>query len=214
MSNNYLKELDYKDLFFISTGHILGAGIFVLIGKIAKYSGYHSWLSILIAGYFSYWLAQSFITLSKKYKKNDSENQIVEEAFGKNASNLVSSGILIGNLMSCLVVAISFGGYLTHVLPVSHKLGSIICILLCTIIGVIGIKETSIFTNVTTIMEISGLYLIILLGLFYLLKNTAKTKKLLLSHISTLPSLLNLKNSKNILIGAFLIMFAFLGLKQ
>lgn len=207
----YLRELDYKDLFFISTGHILGAGIFVLLGKISKYAGYHSWLSILVAGIITYWLAQSFINISLKYKKNDSENKVVKEVFGKNVSDIVTGGILLGNIMACLVVAISFGGYLTELLPVSHTFGSIICILLSSIIGIVGVKETSLFTNITAIMEISGLFLIAGLGAFYLLKNYGKSKRSLVSYMGSLSSLRSLKTWKNILIGAFLIMFAFFG---
>ena len=207
----YLKELDYKDLFFISTGHILGAGIFVLLGKISKYAGYHSWLSILIAGFVAIWLAQSFIYISKKYKKNDAEHEAIEETFGKKPSNLVTAGILLGNLMSCLVVAISFGGYFTHLLPGGHTFGSFVCIVLSAIVGVVGIKETSLFTNITTIMETSGLYLIIGLGAFYLFKNYGKFKIALISYFASLSTLSSFKSWKGILIGAFLIMFAFFG---
>ena len=223
--SNYSKQLDYIDLFLLSTGHILGAGIFVLVGKISKYSGYNSWISILIAGLMALWFGKSFINIAKKYPQNDTEYKVIEERFGTTISKMVTTGILIGNVMTCLVVALSFGGYLSEISPFSSQFSALLCVLISSFIAIIGIKETSIFTNITTIMETSGLYLIIILGIYQLVFQQSGISSIVgniknfknLKNIKNLVNLINLKDVNitsiisGILLGAYIIIFAFFG---
>ena len=47
------KELSFFDIYLFSVGYIIGAGIFVLIGQVSKYSKSLTWLPFIIAGVFA-----------------------------------------------------------------------------------------------------------------------------------------------------------------
>ena len=43
------KVLTFTDIYLLSIGYIIGAGIFVLIGDVSKYAKSLSWLTFVIA---------------------------------------------------------------------------------------------------------------------------------------------------------------------
>ena len=60
---DYQRVLTQTDLFFAGTGHIIGAGIIVLLAETSKYSGKYTYISTLIAGLLIFYIAQSYIKI-------------------------------------------------------------------------------------------------------------------------------------------------------
>lgn len=162
----YIKKLKYTDLTFIGLGSVIGAGIFALIGKSSKYSGNYTWVSMIIAGAIIYYISRSYVKISKTYKENDAEAQIVRKAFGKKMSNALAIGTIISGVLTIYIVSDAFGGYMTSLSSFSHQICTIFCILLCALINFIGISEIATLNTFTTIIGIFGLLTIIALGIF------------------------------------------------
>ena len=205
----YKKTLDYYDLFFASLGHILGAGIYSVIGKLGYYTGYHSYISIILASIIIFWFAKSYININDKYESNDSEYLSIKDTFGEKKADILIYGAVIGNIFACVVIAISFGGYLSKLLNISPQIGIVLCILLCGSISILGIRQTADFNNMMTLLESSGLLTVICFGLYYVLqKVTFKDIKKNLAGIFTDSNLFN------IFFGTYLIFFAFFGFES
>ena len=79
---------------FYGIGSILGAGIYVLISKIAGISGMYMPVSFIIAGIVAGFSAFSYAELSSRYPKSAGEAVYLYEAF-----SLKSLCTLIGNLV-------------------------------------------------------------------------------------------------------------------
>ena len=65
MKVSFEKVLNFVDVYFISLGFMIGAGIYSLLNIVTKYSGKYAWLSFLIGGFISLMTAFSYYDLSK-----------------------------------------------------------------------------------------------------------------------------------------------------
>lgn len=210
-NTQYNRTLNYYDLLLASLGHILGAGIYSIIGKLGATTKNYSYISILLAAIFVMWIAQSYININKKYESNDSEYLAIKEKFGDNVASILIYGLLIGNILSCVVIAMSFGGYLSKLLGISVNLGTLACVLVSTFVSIVGIRNTADFNNLATLLETSGLLTIIVFGLYYIASNNQLNKINLASITSHIKGLFDFKIITKIIIGAYLILFAFFG---
>jgi len=190
------KELTYKDVLLASIGNILGAGIYALLGKVAKYSQNMTWLSILIAGFISLLTSKSYIGLAKENEKNTSEHHIIKESFGGKTANFTMGLSIISGFFLLLVVSIGFGNYAESLLKVPSIICSIGLILVTAYINIVSIRKTANFNNIITIIEIIGLFIVVMVGI----------GNIKFADLITPP-----KNCNGIFIGAFLIIFAFFG---
>ena len=108
------KELSFFDIYLFSIGYIIGAGIFVLIGKVNKYAKSLSWLSFVLSGIFALIVATTYVDVNTLYATNHSDYTFVLNTFGEipaviTVLVLMGIGIFtnstvalsIGNLLSC-----------------------------------------------------------------------------------------------------------------
>ncbi len=105
------KTLTYPDLLLAGIGHVVGAGIFTLIGK----AGAYTWLATLIAGLVVYGVSRSYININNKYEANNAEYQIIKDATAKIGISYVPTvtiwASIVGAVLTCYVVSQAFGGY-------------------------------------------------------------------------------------------------------
>jgi APA family basic amino acid/polyamine antiporter len=149
----------------IGIGVILGAGIYVLVGVAAKQAGNAVWLSLLMAAVVAGFTGLSYARLGKLRPKNAPEFQYLNMAFGRAPAFLAGWLVLWSTIISAAVVALGFAGYLEHLFGVPDLLGAIGLILLSTTIVFLGIGESSIFATVLTLVEVSGILIIIFIGI-------------------------------------------------
>lgn len=221
-NNGYKRKLTYTDLLLASLGHILGAGIYSVIGKLGNTASYYSYLSIIIASLFVMWIAKGYVDINEKYESNDSEFLSIKERFGPEMANTLIYGLIIGNIFSCVVIAISFGGYLSRFIGTNVNVGVLMCIIICGIVSIVGIKETAQFNNIMTIVETSGLIFIVVFGFIYMLYSMINGKKNIGSYgilksgdfYKHIIGIFNYKTLIGIAIGAYLILFAFFGFES
>ncbi|MEN4053247.1 amino acid permease [Sulfurimonas sp. NWX79] len=194
-------------LIFYGLGNILGAGIYVVIGKIAGISGIYMPLSFLIACVIVLFTAFSYAELSARYPVSAGEAVYLYEGFGiKELSIAIGIIIALSGVLSSATIIHGFYGYLSTFVDIPEFLVSISLIFLLTLIATWGIGKSVKVTVLFTFLEIFGLFLVIYVALPYLsfdLENFAKMIP---------PADFIILN--NIILGAFLAFYAFIGFED
>ena len=146
-------------------GNILGAGIYVLIGKVAGFAGESTTLAFVIAMVTAAVTALSYMELSGRYPVSASVSVYLHEAFGKRwLSVAIGLAMVGGGIASAAALAQGFAGYLNVFIYVPTIVGSVGLLVVLGAIAMKGIGESAKTAAVLTGLEILGLVLIIWLG--------------------------------------------------
>jgi len=150
-------------------GNILGAGIYTLIGIVLGETGNFSWLAFIIASVIGAFTGLSYAELSAMYPKSAAEFVYTEEAFRiRLLSFLLGWIIIFSGILSAATVALGFAGYLADLIGISFYILIVvfaaILIIILSLINFFGIRAST-WTNILfTLIEASGLILIIIIG--------------------------------------------------
>jgi len=152
-------------------GNVLGAGIYALIGEVVGKTGNISWLAFVLASITGALTGLSYAELSAMYPKSAAEFVYTEEAFKKRILSFILGWIIIfSGILSAATVALAFGGYLSDLigLPsiVLNVIFAIILVMILSIINFIGIKTSTRTNIIFTLIEASGLIIIIIISFF------------------------------------------------
>ncbi len=152
-------------------GNVLGAGIYALIGEVLGKTGNLSWLAFILASITGALTGLSYAELSAMFPKSAAEFVYTEEAFKIRILSFILGWIIIfSGILSASTVALAFGGYLSDLISIPsiflNIIFAIILVLILSLINFIGIK-TSTRTNILfTLIEASGLIIIIIISFF------------------------------------------------
>lgn len=205
MSKRLHRSLSLPVVTLYGLGNILGAGIYVLIGKVAGVAGYGITLSFIIAMVVAGLTAFSYMELSGRYPVSASVSVYLHKAFGKRwLSILIGLAMVAGGIASAAVLAQGFSGYLNIFTSVPTIVASVGLLVAIGLLAIKGIGESAIVAALFTVIEISGLLLIIWVG------------KGALSQISTgdfirIDPVLGING---VIAGAFLAFYAFIGFED
>ncbi len=161
------RELGIFQVTIAGVGIILGAGIYALIGVAAGSSGNATWLAFLLSALVALFTGLSYAELSSMFRGDAGEYDYLKTAINKKFAFVIGMSMIISGFISAAAVALGFAGYLTQFVPLPLIFAAILLILAMTVINFVGIKETSWFNTISTIIEFIGLILIIILGLKY-----------------------------------------------
>lgn len=143
-------------------GNIVGAGVYVLIGKIAEPAGYLAILAFLIAALVAFCSALSYAELASRFPVSAGVSVYLFEAFKKKHVSTVVGFMLIGaGVVSAATLAKGFAGYFTALVPIHPWLAMGGIILILTGIALKGIKESVGIAALFTVIEVGGLLLLI-----------------------------------------------------
>jgi APA family basic amino acid/polyamine antiporter len=159
------RSLSFWQLTVMSVGIILGAGIYVVIGEAAGLSGNCIWISFIIAAVVATLTAFSYAELSSRFPKAGAEYVYVENSFGNRMAWLVAWLLLAGSVIGGATVAMGFAQYFSAIFHTPIILVAIILLAIIGIILIIGVQETAKITIVFTAIEITGLVIVIFIGL-------------------------------------------------
>jgi len=149
-------------LVFYGVGTILGAGIYSLTGKIAGISGIYAPVSFLISAFIAAFVAFTYAELSSRYPKSAGEAVYVDQAFAKSwLTALVGWGVVFTGIISAGVMAHGFYGYLNEFISIPITLSIFCYVVLITIIAILGISLSVNIVAFVTLVEISGIALIL-----------------------------------------------------
>ncbi len=159
------RELGLFQVTIAGVGIILGAGIYALLGVAAESAGDATWLAFLISSVIAIFTGLSYAELSSMFKGDAGEFDYIGAAFNKKYAFIIGLMIIVAGFVSAAAVALGFAGYFISLVGIPLILAAIILVVLMTIINFIGIETSSWFNTLSTIIELSGLLLIIILGI-------------------------------------------------
>ena len=189
-------------------GVTIGAGIYVLVGKVAGEAGVLAPVSFLIASVLAAFTGCSYAELGARFWQSAGEVIYVEAGFGKRWLAM-SVGLLVAatGLLSSAVVIIGFVGYLNELIPVPAWFVITFVVILLSGITVWGITESVMISAVITVVELAGLLMVIIPG--FPLISQAFADPTPLVALSTSPV-----SFAGVFAGALLAFFAYIGFED
>lgn len=146
-------------------GNILGAGIYVLVGKVAGEAGTSTTLAFVIAMAIAAITAFSYMELAGRYPVTASISVYLHKAFGKRwLSVLIGLAMVAGGIASAAALSQGFAGYLNSFIAIPTAVASVGLLIILGLIALKGIGESAKTAAIFTAVEVLGLLLIIWFG--------------------------------------------------
>ncbi len=158
-------------LLFI-VGDILGTGVYALTGDVAAEVGGAAWLPFLVAFAVATVTALSYLELVTKYPQAAGAALYTHKAFGLHfVTFLVAFTVMSSGITSASTASRAFGANLAAGFKIDDSAGTITIIALCFMLLVAavnfrGVGESVKANVVLTLVELSGLLLVILIGFY------------------------------------------------
>jgi len=190
---------------FYGLGTIVGAGVYVLIGKVAGLAGDKLVYAFLLAGLIAAFTALSYSELASRFPKSAGEALYVEKAFGSvHLARTVGWLVVLTGIVSAATIANGFTGYLAVFVSVPAPAAITVLVLVLGAIAAWGIKQSALLITLITAAEIGGLVYVAYAGL-------AVPEP---QNISTALALPAGTEIIGVLLGAFLAFYAFIGFED
>ncbi|RJT79877.1 APC family permease [Arthrobacter cheniae] len=153
-------------LFAFIVGDTLGAGIYTLVGTMSADVGGVIWLPLLIALVVALLTAGTYAELITKYPHAGGAARYVDRAFSiPYVSFLVGFLMMASGITTAAALANAFAGdYLAALIDVPAAPAAVVFIILLTIINLRGVRESLTANLVASVIEVSGLVLVIVLA--------------------------------------------------
>ena len=162
MQADLKRSLSLPLVTFYGIGTILGAGIYVLVGKVAGFAGMFTPFAFLLALALAGFSAFSYAELSARFPKSAGEAVYVQEGLGwRHLSIIVGVSITFAGTISVATLLHGFVGYMQVYFGVSAEVVIISLGLLIGLIVAWGITESVWIATLMTLVEMGGLVLII-----------------------------------------------------
>lgn len=164
------RQIGLLSLVLYGVGDILGSGIYGLIGKVAGQLGNLIWIAFVVSFAVALMTGLSYAGLGARYPRAAGSSFIVWKAFHSPLiAFVVGFATMASGLISMATSSRIFSGYLhgmAESVPVWAGIGGFA--LLLTAIVYIGIKESLWANAVCTVIELTGLAIVVVAGLPYL----------------------------------------------
>jgi APA family basic amino acid/polyamine antiporter len=201
------KQLGTVQILLYGVGTMLGAGIYVLVGKVAGYAGTLAPLSFLIAGVLAGLTAYSYSLLSPRFPKSGGEIVYVDNAFNsKRLATLVGWGVIFTGFISAAAIIKGFVGYLDVFIEMPDEFVIIVSMTLLCILAIWGIVESLNVIGLITLIEVGGLIFVIFVADIDLEKFTSQFSQMFIRS----PGY----DVFAVFEGAFLAFYAFVGFED
>ncbi|WP_129338961.1 APC family permease [Cellulomonas endophytica] len=157
-------------LFLFVLGDVLGAGIYALVGEMAGSAGGFVWLAFLVALAMALLTAGSYAELVTKYPKAGGSAVFAERAYRSPlVAFLVGFAMLSAGVVSAAGLALAFAGdYLGALVDLPALPVALLFLALVAALNARGIQESLRANLVMTTIELSGLLLVVVVGLLVL----------------------------------------------
>jgi APA family basic amino acid/polyamine antiporter len=157
-------------LFLFILGDVLGAGIYALVGAIAAETGGAVWVPLLVALGLALLTAGSYAELVTKHPQAGGAAVFARRAYRSPAvAFLVGFCMAAAGVVSAAGLALAFSGdYLAELVDVPQVPAAVAFLLLVALLNARGIKESLRANVVMTVVEVTGLLLVVVLGVLVL----------------------------------------------
>ncbi|MGZ8160270.1 MAG: APC family permease [Methylobacter sp.] len=163
------KSIGLVALTLYGVGDILGSGIYGLVGKVAGEMGYAGWLAFFVSMIAAGFTGLSYASLGSRYPKAGGAAYMTYRAFQSSfIAYTVGLAVLASGLTSMATAAHVFAGYFTGlVAPLPVSAVALVFSILVALIVFGGIRESLFANGLCTLIEVSGLLLVIAVGASY-----------------------------------------------
>ena len=146
-------------------GTTVGAGIYVLVGKVTGAAGLLAPVSFVLAAVLAAFSALSFAELSSRFPRSAGEAIYVTEGFGvRRLGTIVGLLVVLSGIVSSATISIGAAGYLNTLVAVPDAPVIVGIIFLLGAIAAWGIREAVTIAAGLTLIEVAGLLLIVWVG--------------------------------------------------
>jgi amino acid transporter len=196
-------------LFFFILGDILGGGIYALVGEVSGDVGGAIWASFLAALLLAALTAGSYAELVTKYPRAGGAALYAKKAFRSPLiAFLVAFAVMASGVTSASALSRAFGGdYLAEFIDINVLIAAVVFVLLVAVVNYIGILLSVRLNVVFTLVELGGLFLVVLIGVAAISDGTGDPGRALEFKEGTAPLLA-------ILAGASIAFYALIGFED
>ncbi|WP_165065504.1 APC family permease [Marisediminicola senii] len=162
-------------LFFYVLGDVLGSGIYVLIGAVAGEVGGAFWLAFAIGVSVATITGLAYAELVTKYPQAAGAALYVNKAFKRPMLTfLITICMLSASFAATASLANGFARYFGSVFTASPVLiVTLVFVVALSVINFIGITESVVLNMVMTFIEVSGLIIVVVIGIIHVTQGNA-----------------------------------------
>ena len=169
------RSIGGRRLFLYVLGDVLGSGIYVLIGAVAAAVGGAFWLAFLVGVTVATLTGLAYAELVTKYPRAAGAALYVNQAFRRPALTFLATvSMLAASFAAAGSLATGFAGYFRQVWEAPPTLlVSLLFLAALAVVNFIGITESVVANSVMTLVEVSGLLIVLLVGIIHVTRGDA-----------------------------------------
>jgi basic amino acid/polyamine antiporter, APA family len=143
-------------------GNIVGAGVYVLIGKFAEPAGYFAVVAFLIAALVAFCAALCYAELAARFPVSAGVSVYLHEAFKtRRLSTIVGLMLVAAGTISTATLLKGFAGYFSQIMPLPAWVSIVGMSVLLIVVILRGIKESVGVAALLTLLEVGGLIFLV-----------------------------------------------------
>ncbi|HEY0950771.1 APC family permease [Nocardioides sp.] len=165
-----------RQLFFYTLGDVLGSGIYVLIGLVAAAVGGAFWIAFAVGITIAAITGSAYAELVTKYPRAAGASLYVNKAFGSRALTfLITVSFLSASFAAAGSLASGFAQYFAELWAGPPALlVMLLFVAALSVVNFIGITESVVINMVMAFVEITGLVIILVAGVWYVAQGDAR----------------------------------------
>jgi APA family basic amino acid/polyamine antiporter len=180
------RSITAKQLYFYVVGDVLGSGIYVLVGLVAAAVGGAFWMAFLAGVAIATITGLAYAELVTKYPQAAGASLYIDKAFRNPVLTFfITICMLSANMAAVGSLSAGFVRYLGGLigLPADAIWGAALLavgfVLVITVINLIGITESVVANVIMTFIELSGLVIVVSIGIIALVQGVGDPSVLL-----------------------------------
>lgn len=206
------RSLNLPLLTLYGLGTILGAGVYVLVGKVAGITGIYAPIAFLVAAVIAAFTGFAYASLSKRFPRSAGEVVYINQAFAKPwLGRAIGWLVVVTGVVSSATLINGFAGYLSVFITLPKLIAVTLTSIAIVAVACWGIVESVSIAAIVTTIELAGILIVLaLLGDVLLTLPDIGT-----TLIPPLPKDLGeFTTWQSIMLGAFLAFYAFIGFED
>jgi amino acid transporter len=169
------RSITGKQLFFYTLGDVLGSGIYVLIGLVAAVVGGAFWIAFGVGVTIAAITGTAYAELVTKYPQAAGAALYVNKAFrNKVLTFLITVCFLSASFAAAGALADGFSSYFATLWEGPPALlVTLLFIVVLSVVNFIGITESVVINMVMAFVEIAGLVIVLIIGIWFIAEGNA-----------------------------------------
>jgi basic amino acid/polyamine antiporter, APA family len=171
------RSITARQLYFYVVGDVLGSGIYVLVGLVAAAVGGAFWMAFLAGVAIAAVTGLAYAELVMKYPQAAGASLYINKAFRSPVLTFfITICMLSANMAAVGSLASGFVRYFSGLVGLSEEsiwgatIVALVFVAVITVINLIGITESVVVNVVMTFIEVSGLIVVVAIGVIALVQ--------------------------------------------